>query len=140
MALPACDAVSVQVPTVSIVAVTADALTEHTVGVVEANVMGSPEDELATSAIVAASFCWPGLAKVIVCTVGVTIVIAIAVVAVTAPEVPVTVTVTGPASAAVLEAVSVRTCVPVTLPAAKVPVTPAGRPVTASVTAPVKPP
>ncbi len=56
------------------------------------------------------------------------------------PEVPVTVKFAGPPIAAVLEAVSVSTCVPATVPAAKLAVTPAGSPFAARATAPLNPP
>jgi len=60
--------------------------------------------------------------------------------AVKAPEVPLMVTVTGPPTVAPLLADSVSTCVPATVPAAKIAVTPLGRPEAASATLPVNPP
>ena len=54
------------------------------------------------------------------------------------PEIPVTVTVAEPTVAAV-EAVSVRMLLPVVLAGLKDAVTPAGRPLTARLTAPLKP-
>ncbi len=60
--------------------------------------------------------------------------------AMSAPEVPEMVTVSGPAIVAEDAAEKVTTCVPAVAPGAKLAVTPAGRPVAASVTAPVKPP
>jgi len=50
------------------------------------------------------------------------------------------VTVTGPPAVAELEAVRVMTCVPETVPAAKLAVTPLGRPAALRVTLPEKPP
>jgi hypothetical protein len=62
-------------------------------------------------------------------------------VAVSAPEVPVMVTGTAlVVTAALLLAVSVRTCVPANVPAANDAVTPVGRPDAASVTVPANPP
>jgi hypothetical protein len=60
--------------------------------------------------------------------------------AVNAPEVPVMVTVPGPATVAVLLAVSVSTWVPVTVPEAKLAVTPLGSPEAARVMLPLNPP
>jgi len=65
---------------------------------------------------------------------------AMAVVEVRAPEVPVTVTVTGPPTVAEPLAVSVTTWVPSVEPAAKLAVTPLGKPDAASATVPVNPP
>jgi hypothetical protein len=56
------------------------------------------------------------------------------------PEVPVMMTVTGPPVAAEAAAVSVSTCVPATVPAAKLAVIPLGNPGAASETVPEKPP
>ena len=56
------------------------------------------------------------------------------------PETPLMVTVTGPPAVAELVAVSVITCVPETVPAAKLAVTPLGRPKALKVTLPEKPP
>lgn len=56
------------------------------------------------------------------------------------PDAPRMVTITGPPMAALLAAVSVSTCVPGFVPAAKLAVTPLGSPVAESVTALPKPP
>jgi hypothetical protein len=60
--------------------------------------------------------------------------------AVNDPDVPLSVTVTGPPTVAELEAVKVTTCVPCTVPAVKLAVTPLGSPAAASATLPVNPP
>jgi hypothetical protein len=60
--------------------------------------------------------------------------------AVNDPDVPLSVTVTGPPTVAELEAVKVTTCVPCTVPAVKLAVTPLGNPAAASATLPVNPP
>jgi hypothetical protein len=71
---------------------------------------------------------------------GVVTVTATVVNAVRLPEVPLMVTATGPAAAAPLAAVSVRTCVPGLAPLAKLAVTQLGRPDAVSATFPTNPP
>jgi hypothetical protein len=55
------------------------------------------------------------------------------------PDVPVTSTITGPPTVAAVAAVNVSTCVPAAEPAAKLAVTPLGRPDAASATEPENP-
>src|ERR1700722_3279778 len=128
-----------QLPTVSRDAVAVELFTVQTEVGMDVKVTGRPELADATSEICAPTFCAPGFVKVMVCVFAATTESAMLVVAVSAPDVPVTVTEAGLATAAVLLAAKVRTCVPEAVPALKAPVTPLGSPVAASVTVPVNP-
>ena len=115
-------------------------LTVHTLGVVEVSATANPELAVAATVRGVPTSWAAGGVKVMVwatgagCTVS-----AIAVDAVRDPEVPETVTVAGP-DTAVLDAVSVRTCVPGAVPAAIAAVTPMGKPLVLRLGVPAKPP
>ena len=135
--MPACDAVIVHVPAARKEVVVP--FTVQTVDDSDANVTANPDEAVALRISGVPTVCAAGVEKLIDCALGACTVSAIVVDAVSAPEVPVTVTLASPVVAP-LAAVRVNTCVPLTLPGANDAETPIGKPVAASVTAPVKPP